>query len=67
MTTTYILDAAKDGKYFSDYGLTADQIQAARANAPRLGITILAVTEEVPVSPSDLSPFFTPAASTPNV
>jgi hypothetical protein len=54
---TYTLDAEKDGQYFEDHGLTADQIAAARANADRLGITILSVTEEVAVSSSDLAPF----------
>lgn len=57
--TTYTLDAQlPDGRYVEDHGLTAAQIEAARANAPRLGITILSVTEETPVSVDDLSPFF---------
>lgn len=54
---TYTLDALKDGKYHSDYGLTAAEVAAARANADRLGVTILAVNEERPVSMSDLRPF----------
>lgn len=56
--TTYTLDTlTPDGKHASDYGLTAEQVAAARVNAPRLGITILAVVEERPVSPGDLAPF----------
>jgi hypothetical protein len=54
---TYTLDAEMNGQYFEDRGLTADEIAAARANADRLGITILNVTEEVAVDPSDLAPF----------
>lgn len=54
---TYTLDATKDGRYFEDHGLTAEQVAAARANADRLGITILSVTEEVAVTPGDLAPF----------
>jgi hypothetical protein len=54
---TYTLDAEMNGQYFSDYGLTAAEIAAARANAGRLGITILAVIEERPVSAADLAPF----------
>jgi len=59
--TTYTLDAYKDGMYFEDHGLTAAEIAAARVNADRLGITILAVTEErleSHISPLDLAPFF---------
>lgn len=47
--TRFTLDAEKDGRYFSDSGLTADEVAAARTNADRLGITILAVNEEVPL------------------
>jgi hypothetical protein len=54
---TYTLDAEKNGQYFEDHGLTAEQIANARANADRLGITILSVTEEVAVDPSNLAPF----------
>lgn len=43
---TYTLDAEKDGTYFADSGLTAAEVANARANAERLGITILNVTEE---------------------
>jgi hypothetical protein len=60
---TYTLDAEKDGQFFEDHGLTAEQIAAARANAPRLGITIISVTEEVAVSPADLAPFGIAAVS----
>ena len=55
---TYTLDAEKDGRYFSDYGLTEQEVANARANASRLGITILAVIDEsTPVDPAALKAF----------
>lgn len=56
-TTTYTLDAIVNGRYHSDSGLTAQQIANAYANADRLGVTIIAVTEETPLDPSHLAPF----------
>jgi hypothetical protein len=53
----YTLDATKDGRYFEDHGLTADQVDAARTNADQLGITILSITEEREVDLTDLAPF----------
>jgi len=54
---TYTLDAMKDGHYFEDHGLTEQQIVNAYANAERLGITILSVTEETPIDPASLRAF----------
>jgi hypothetical protein len=54
---TFTLDATRDGMRFEDHGLTADEVAAARVNAPRLGIEILAVTEESRVTPADLAAF----------
>lgn len=56
-TATYTLDAVIDGRYHSDSGLTAHQIANAYANADRLGVTIIAVTEETPLDPDQLAPF----------
>lgn len=55
--TTYTLDAYKDGRYYEDHGLTAEEVAAAVGNAPSLGIIILSISEEKPVSPEDLRPF----------
>lgn len=55
--TTYTLDVMKDGRYFEDHGLSAEQVATARLNADRLGITILSVTEETEIDPSHLAPF----------
>jgi hypothetical protein len=54
---TYTLDAIVDGRHHSDYGLTAQQIANARANADRLGVTIIAIVEETAVQPGHLAPF----------
>lgn len=46
--STYTLDAQMpDGTYREDHGLTAEEVANARINAPRLGITILNVAEEI--------------------
>ena len=55
--TTYTLDAEKDGQFFEDHGLTVAQIEVAKVNAPRLGITILSITEETAVDVSALRAF----------
>jgi fructoselysine-6-P-deglycase FrlB-like protein len=57
--STFIVDGivVASGKYFSDSGLTAEQVAAAKANAARFGVEILSVTEERDVSVSDLAPF----------
>jgi hypothetical protein len=55
---TYTLDAqTPDGRFASDYGLTAQQVENAKANAPALGIKILAIIEETPVDPTALEAF----------
>jgi hypothetical protein len=54
---TFTVDAVKDGVYYEDHGVTAAQVAQARANAPRLGITIIAVTEETPVDAAALAAF----------
>lgn len=54
---TFTLDAMKDGRHHEDHGLTEEQVANARANAERLGITIVSVTEEVAVSMADLAVF----------
>lgn len=55
---TYTLDTrTPTGAYATDRGLTTEQVAAARANAPRLGIEILAVfrdDEPVPMSERDM-------------
>jgi hypothetical protein len=43
-----------DGTYAEDHGLSAEEIDRARINAPKLGIKILAVIEETPLNPAML-------------
>jgi hypothetical protein len=52
---TYTIDAIlPDGTYAEDHGLSAEDIDRARINAPKLGIKILAVIEETPLNPAML-------------
>lgn len=54
---TFTVDARMSGRYCEDRGVTFDQVVAAYANAARLGVEIIAVTVERPVSVADLAPF----------
>lgn len=55
---TFTLDARlPNGAFAEDHGLSAEDVARARVNAPRLGIEILAVTEETPVDVSALRSF----------
>ena len=55
---TYTIDARlPNGTLAEDHGVSAEDVARARINAPRLGIEILAVTEETPVDLSALAVF----------
>lgn len=54
---TYTVDSRMNGKFYSDYGVTAEQVAAARVNAPKMGVEIIAVVEEVPVQVEALEAF----------
>ena len=58
----YTLDAMKDGKHFEDHNLTEQEINNAKSNAERLGITNLRITEETPIDPKAMHAFYRPWA-----
>lgn len=57
MAQTFTVDSRMNGRLYEDHGVTAEQVANARLNAARMGVEILAVTEETQVDPAALAVF----------